>query len=551
MKDATLSIIALLHPTVHLIKNIPEIKISFLISVFLLYDMENVLTNFKQKAGGTFMCKRAISRSLLTVSILVTGIFFSVPVMAYNVVVDNLGGISSNGSFVNHVWTPTGEPSNLSWADLQTEISSNNVEIITNGSGTITIIPVFNCTLASDRQLTLTAQGGITIGGINALAGTGKLNVVAHATGPVSHITAGTHTNGGSFTSYGTDFSSPGGGISTSGGNVLLQHTGTVSISGGGIRTGGGSFTSYGTDFSVSASALGTEGGNVNLHHSGTVSIIDFGVQTGGGSFTSSGTDFITGGNGLLTNGGNAVLNHTGTVTITSIRTDSGSFTSSGTDLLTTSSGLQTGGGNARLNHSGNLNLTEGGINTGGGSFTSSGTGFRTEDNGLRTFGGNASLTHTGNLEITEGGIGTDGGDLRINSSATASFSGNGVYTNGGTILVQSNGLIHVNTGAGFTSGPANGGDITLRSATGITLDSPVSSLPGTGGVLSLEGNTAAIVLNMSPVLGAGNITLYVGSLQPASIPTLSEWGMIIMSFILLMAALQAIRQKTGFSSQA
>lgn len=274
------------------------------------------------------------------------------------------------------------------------------------------------------------------------------------------------YTNGGSFTSYGTNFSSSDTGIETDGGDILIHHTGTVTIAGGGIHTIGGSFTSWGTGFVCSSTGLDTNGGNVVLNHTGAISFTDNGVQTGGGSFTSSGTDVSAG-------------------------------------------RLETGGGNATLNH-------------------------------------------TGNVNITEGGIETDGGDLRINSSATASFENNGVQTNGGTILVQSNGQIHVNAGTGFTSGGSNnGGDITLRSATGITLDCVILTLPGTGGQLFLQGNTAAIVLNQAPALGAGDIILYVGSLQPASIPTLSEWGMIIMSLVLMGAAVQAIRQKTGFTPQA
>ncbi|MDO9262343.1 MAG: hypothetical protein Q7U02_00140, partial [Desulfosalsimonadaceae bacterium] len=74
---------------------------------------------------------RAFSRSLLTASILAAGVLFSVPVMAYNVVVSNFGGTSTNGAFISHVWTPTGEPSNLDVADLLAEITANNVEIIT------------------------------------------------------------------------------------------------------------------------------------------------------------------------------------------------------------------------------------------------------------------------------------------------------------------------------------------------------------------------------------------------------------------------------------
>jgi hypothetical protein len=163
----------------------------------------------------------------------------------------------------------------------------------------------------------------------------------------------------------------------------------------------------------------------------------------------------------------------------------------------------------------------------------------------MMTDGGNVELNHTGSVTVTNSGAETGGGNFRINSSGSASFSDNGVNTNGGNIFVQSNGLIIIDSDTNINTGdPANGGDITFRSATGITIDSVMTTQPGSGGVLSLEGNTGAIALNQAPTLGQGNITLYVGALS-LSIPTLSEWGVIIFALVLIAAAMATMRRRT------
>jgi hypothetical protein len=403
---------------------------------------------------------KASNRCILITCLIVFGILFSVPAMAFNVVVGDFSGTSTNGSFVNHVWTPEAD-SNLDIADLLVEITGNDVEIITNGSGNITVNTVFLYTLAFNRQLTVSASGDIILSGIN-FSSTGSISVIASASGSVTVNAAGLYLNGGSFTSFGTDCSI---------------------INGDGVNT---------------------DGGNATLNHTGSVTIYSGGVNTDGGSFTSSGTDFSSGGSGLLTNSGNVTLNHTGSVTV-----------------------------------------TNGGAKTGGGSFTSSGTDFFSNHDGMMTDGGNVELNHTGSVTVTNSGAETGGGNFRINSSGSASFSDNGVNTNGGNIFVQSNGLIIIDSDTNINTGdPANGGDITFRSATGITIDSVMTTQPGSGGVLSLEGNTGAIALNQAPTLGQGNITLYVGALS-LSIPTLSEWGVIIFALVLIAAAMATMRRRT------
>jgi len=445
-----------------------------------------------------------LRRMRLFLIVLAAGLLFSIPAMAYNVTIGNFGGISTGGAFVNHVWTPTVD-SNLDFADLLAEMAGNDVEVITNGSGTITVNPTLTYTGGTDQQLTLSAQGDVTIQGISA--SNAELSVVVNTTDGALINNSGVTTNGGSFTSSGTSFTATHSGVETGGGNVALNHTGAVLINNGGLLTGGGTFISYGTDFTTNDTGVDTSSGDAILNHTGTVYIGGSGVQTGGGAFTSWGTDFSAASTGVLTGGGDAEINHTGTVS-----------------------------------------LNDNCVDTAGGAFTSSGTDFTVTGSGVRTGGGNAVLNHTGDVDVSDGGIVTEGGGCNINSSASASFSLNGIKTSGGNILVQSNGLIYVNVGPTVLSGESqiDGGHISFRSATGITADGIISSESGTGGVLSLEGNTSAIVLNQSPVLGAGNITLYVGALSPPStpIPTLSEWGMIIFSLLLAGSAIWMIRRR-------
>jgi hypothetical protein len=151
----------------------------------------------------------------------------------------------------------------------------------------------------------------------------------------------------------------------------------------------------------------------------------------------------------------------------------------------------------------------------GSGSFTSHGTTIQLSGSGIQTVGGDVTLDNTGSVLVAEGGIGTNGGDVAINKCNSATFRHSGVYTDGGEILVKSYGVIEIEPGTTFISGGGNdGGNITLRSKLGIVVDSVLSTLPGTSGQLAQQGKTWAIALNQAPTLGAGDITLYVGSID-------------------------------------
>ena len=412
-------------------------------------------------------------KQFLIVFFLAQFTLFTASAGAYNVIISSVP--SFGGSFVANVWTPTTEPSHLSFTDLNAQFTLSDVEVITSGTGNITVSTPFSYT-GPDRLLTLSAQGAVTLYGITTTGA--ALSVTANASGPVTISAVGISLNNGSFTSTGTDFTVEAGGANT--GTVLLNHTGTVTLKGpGGLDTNGNSFTSTGTDFLSTDAGLKPGIGNVILNHSGSVTFSGVGLTTNGGTLTSSGTDFSS------------------------------------------STVMNTGGGDVVLNHTGTVNFSGSGLNTGIGSVTGSAGDLLIQNGGLHTVNAAVNFNCTGNITVSDAGL----------------------TTNGGSILMESGKSISI-TGSAFSSGGTNnGGDITLRAYMGITADLAIDSSPGSGGVLSLDGNTAAIQTNPAPVVGGGNITLYVDP-SSASIPTLSEWGMIIMLLMLAGSAIWMIRRR-------
>jgi hypothetical protein len=252
--------------------------------------------------------------------------------------------------------------------------------------------------------------------------------------------------------------------------------------------------TSYGTDFTIGAG--GAQTGEVILHHTGAVALTGGGLNTNSSDFTSYGTNFLATDNGLIPGTGNVTIDHTGSVTFggAPLTMSGGTFVSSGTDF-TASNGINTNGGAVLLNHTGTVTFRGPGLNTGGGAVTGS----------------------AGDLFIQDGGLHTNGEAVTFNCTGNITISGGGLTTNGGAI--------------------------SLSAHRGITADSAIDSSPGSGGTLTLDGNTAAIRLNVAPVVGAGDISLYVDP-SSASIPTLSEWGMIIISLMLSGSAIWMIRRR-------
>ena len=475
--------------------------------------------------------------------------------MAFNVTIDFTGANSAGGNFADRVWTPTAD-STIAKEDIQEWLEEGDVTIKTNGPGYIRFTPIAPLFIPQDasRTLVLLAEGDITDFGVTAL--NGAVNVVLTASGEVN-IDGTTDTNGGDFTSTGTDFSlqntfetkggdvflnhtgsissntfyTQGGDLTfngtdfscsfgcinttvtgTVGGKVTLNHTGSVLIKDGGVQTGGGDLISSGTDFTCSGGGCRTEGGNVTLNHTGSVSLTG-GVQTGGGDFTSNGSDFLMSGGGITSGGGAVSLNHSGSVVVTLVRTGrksptageillaGGDFTSSGTDFHGQYTGIETTGGemsgNVTLNHTGSVKLEDGGVNTGGGDFISSGTDFSCAHNGCRTGGGNMTLNHTGNVDITD----------------------NGLQTLGGTITVYDSANFKLEAGSSITSGSTDpddivsGGEIILHATDSMTIDGDVSTKAGSEGPLFID---EGVSVNGTVTAGEGALLLL---LRPRAFP--------------------------------
>ncbi|QDT89942.1 hypothetical protein [Gimesia algae] len=240
-----------------------------------------------------------------------------------------------------------------------------------------------------------TSTGKIDVRGLlDAQNGGGTAAITLDSAGSVN-VTGRVTTDGGGFTSSGTNLS-VGGAIYVIAGAVDLDdHTGAISLNGD--VTGGSFIATKGTTLSTGTyDDIRVSNGDINIKTStGKIDVrglLD--AQNGGG------TAAIT-------------LDSAGSVNVTgSVTTDGGGFTSAGTDL-SIGGAVNTAGGNISWNH-GQVTL-QSDVSTGGGDFTSgNGSGNLTTGtyDDIRTFGGEASFDHK---QTTIGGqLNTAGGNLNI-----------------------------------------------------------------------------------------------------------------------------------------
>jgi hypothetical protein len=195
--------------------------------------------------------------------------------------------------------------------------------------------------------------------------------------------------------------------------------------------------------------------------------------------------------------------------------TGGGSVTASGASCTIQANGVNTSGsasdGNVQLGFSGPVTITGSGVVTGGGSFTSHGSTFSVNQSGVNTGGGNILLEHSAGVTIAQGGFTSGGGNIRIISLGGIDFVAAGTVTSAG-------------------------GSIYVQSETAITVDGLVSSLPGSGGVLTVKG---AVALNTPPTVGAGNISFIIGGL---AVPALTAWGLLALLVLIGLAAVLYLR---------
>ncbi len=449
-------------------------------------------------------------------------------VQAFNVSVEEGGGLgaSSNGAFVGGVWTPTAD-SVLTRADLDTALDSGDVQIITNGAGDISFengLSPFTYDGATNRRLTLNAQGAVSNGGISSTAA--RLEVVLQA-------------NNGAASNLGF-------GLVTNGGAVSVTAQGDIDISGFGVITQGGGVTlsSLNGALTVQDNGIQTSGEGIAILAAGDIRIRGNGLQSDGGdiSVTSSGGSLDSASGGIDSSGGNITVNVNGAADFDGggIQADGGSVAiNAGGDILVTGGGVYQPSRVSIVSSAGSLTIRSGGIGESIGPVDIQVAGdISASIGGIQTEAGfpSAITIQARDLSVTDGGITTQGGDFSADLRGNFSAAQTGIRSVGGAITVNAQGAIQLMLGDVIFSGSdtIDGGAILLRAGTGFTVDADanISSAQGTGGLLTVDPEVS---LNQAPTVGAGDISLLVG-FDVVNVPSIAPLGLLLMAGLLAVA---------------
>jgi autotransporter-associated beta strand protein len=387
--------------------------------------------------------------------------------------------------------------------------------------------------LANNAGGTFTTAGaGLTVTGALVNAATATLYqgnnptlVAASSPNTVSAITAGSITNNGAWSVYGTQTATTptltGTGniaLLTTGGGLTLVQSGTSTYAG--TMSGAGSFSKSGAGVLTLTGASSNTGGTNVL--AGTLS------TAGGGTFAA--TDPISVSNGatllLATAGTFGTLTNAGTVTMSAAQT-TGAITNSGTitNTATLTSGTIANNANGTFNM--NANVTSGAVtnaanatinlaanlNTGAGTLTNNGT-INVSGNRTVTTAGLAGTANGGSVAIAAAGT------LNLNQSGNTSYAGS--ITGAGSLVLNGAGTLTLTQNAGMGVGQVNlGGTITVNNGTlalngnGILASNSqvvVNSGATTGTLQLVSGNQV-----ISSLAGAGVINLGANQLTVAN----------------------------------
>ncbi|WP_417383170.1 hypothetical protein [Gimesia sp.] len=417
----------------------------------------------------------------------------------------------------------------------------------------------------------LTVGGVITVGAgdVNLDAHTGAISLGGDVTGAAFSAIGGTSFSTGTYddiraTAGDIAITTSSGEIDVRGlleasnsgtGTITLNSATTVNVSSS-VTTDGGGFTSSGTDLLVTG-AISAGTGAVNLD--GHIGSISLGGDVTGASFSATGGTSLTTGTyddiratagnidittssgkidlrGLLEaqNGGTGAitLNSATTVNVlSSVSTDGGDFLSSGSDLLI-GSAVNTSGGNIVWDH-GNVAL-QSDVNTGGGNFTSgNGTGDLTTGtyDDIRTAGGTATFDHK--TTQVNGQVNTDGGDLNVTLHlVTANYGPTLFYVASGNLVFSNSSVLTVDASAVDLEddAPFDQFDV-IRANNGDVIESGLSIVSGqdangddTAFVYEVitSGSSEILRLTGAPLLpivasGAGDYVLQLEDLGTAS----------------------------------
>ena len=380
----------------------------------------------------------------------------------------------------------------------------------------------------------------------------------------------GIYTRGGNVNIQASDIEIQGGGIQTDGGDIDFNATNDINLFGHSARSQNGSITAKANKFKgfdsnlfdtgtgditievtdsmiCSGNGFVTDGGEINIvanyaefNSSGirsenckvTINLSGSILGTGNGITTTNEDVDITAfsaifdSDGVETSGlGNLTMDITETISLSGDGARANNYYSSGTDLTAGGTGIKASG-EITINHTGNIQVSGGGLCSNG-AISSKGNDFIMTSTQITSSGGNITLCHTGVIDIDGGGMYSGIGNVDIGALGDVTIGGSGIFTDSGNVAVRSKdqsitvSLGAINTGFGMSS----------------------------GGTLSKVGN----VMENDPIqVGGGNIILdtisEIACLKVANIPTLGQWALINLAFVMLIIGVSLIR-KSEYSS--
>ena len=308
-------------------------------------------------------------------------------------------------------------------------------------------------------------------------------------------------------------------------GDITIEVTDSMICSGHGFITNGGEIKISATYAEFNESGILSENSKVSINLTGSL------YATGGINTTNKDIDIAAFAavfkyDGVETSGiGNLNLNITDSVFLSGDGAKANNYFSTGTALTAGGTGIKTTG-NISINHTGNVNVSGGGLFSNG-TINSTGVDFRMESTKITSNGGNITLCHTGVIDIDGGGMDSGIGNIDIGTLGDVTIRESGIITDGGNVAVRAKDQSITVSGAAIN--------------TGFGMSS--------GGTLSKVGN---VVENDPIQVGGGNIILdtisEIACLPVADIPTLGQWALINLAFLMLIVGVNLIR-KSEFES--
>ncbi len=344
---------------------------------------------------------------------------------------------------------------------------TGNIEI---GSLTATVGDIFVTALTGsindsgdDANVDVTAGGAITLTAQDEIGGMPTPGTATDTSGALE-VAAGSNVTASS----------------TVAGSIVLRSLGAITLSD--IDTADGSITvvAAGLVTATDVAAAGT-GGNVNL------STTAAGISTTTVS-TVDGDVALTADNGNVTVGAGSVTAGGSGQDITITTSTSGDVALTGTTTATDDT--------VTINSAGTIN----------------GAGLVTAD--TADLDAVSGIGNTTAVQLAADNVSADvtSGNIDIDNALAAAVNVSSLTTVGATINFDQTGSGAVTFSGPVSSGngTTDGGNISLTSASGLTVDGVVSSAAGAGGTLSVSGAT----INATPIVGAGNISIAGGSVD-------------------------------------